>query len=145
MQVKEFMTESPACCAPDATLRAAASLMAENDCGEIPVLDAQRRPVGVLTDRDIACRAVAQGKGPDTPVQDVMSSPIVTVTPDMSLEDCCDIMEQNKVRRVPVVDESGACRGMVSQADIAQNAPDYEAAQLVRELSQPSAQPAHAG
>ena len=145
MQVQEFMTENPACCAPDATLQAAASLMAGNDCGEIPVLDAQRRPVGVLTDRDIACRAVAQGKGPDTPVQEVMSSPIVTVTPDMSLADCCDMMEQNQVRRVPVVDESGACCGMVSQADIAQNAPDYEAAQLVRELSQPTAEPAHAG
>ena len=145
MQVQDIMTENPACCAPDATLQAAATLMAENDCGEIPVLDEQRRPVGVVTDRDIACRAVAQGKGPDTRVQAVMSSPIVTVTPDMSLEDCCDMMEQNQVRRVPVVDESGTCCGMVSQADIAQNAPDHESARLVRELSQPMAEPATAG
>jgi CBS domain-containing protein len=144
MQVQEIMTQNPACCAPDATLKDAAMLMADNDSGEIPVLDEQRHPIGVLTDRDIACRAVAQGKGPDTPVRAIMSNPIVTVTPETSLEDCCETMEQNQIRRVPVVDDSGACCGMVSQADIARRAPAHEAAEFIREVSQPMPQPSRA-
>jgi len=82
------MTEKPACCAPDASIRDAARLMVENDCGEIPVTDEAGKPVGVVTDRDIACRAVAAGKSLDTPVREIMSKPVVTVDPDDSVEDC---------------------------------------------------------
>lgn len=138
MQVREIMTENPGCCAAEATLQDAAKLMADHDCGEIPVVDEQRHPIGVLTDRDIACRAVAQGKGAETPVREVMSNPVVTVTPATSLEDCCKTLEENQIRRAPVVDESGACCGMISQADIAQNAPEHETAQLVRDVSRPA-------
>jgi CBS domain-containing protein len=70
------MTSNPACCTPDQTVRDAAQLMREHDCGCIPVVqDKQnKRLVGVVTDRDIACRATAEGKGPETSVRDVMSS-----------------------------------------------------------------------
>jgi CBS domain-containing protein len=114
-------------------------MMAEHDCGEIPVLDESGRPEGVVTDRDIACRAVAQGKDPkNTGARDVMSSPVITTTPDESLEDCCAQMEENQIRRMPVVDDSGACCGMVAQADIVKAASEDEIAELLRDVSQPT-------
>ena len=64
-----------------------------------------------------------------------MSSPVVTVTPETSVDDCCKVMEENQVRRVPVVDESGACCGMVSQADAAERGSKEETAEVVREVS----------
>jgi CBS domain-containing protein len=145
MHVRDIMTEDPACCAPDASIRDAARLMVENDCGEIPVTDERGAPVGVVTDRDIACRAVAQGKSLDTPVSEIMSSPAVTVTPETTLEDCCATLEENQLRRAPVVDENGSCCGIVAQADIARNAPEHETAEVVRDVSQPSRKPAGAG
>jgi CBS domain-containing protein len=127
MQVREIMTENPACCS-----------------GELPVVDERGKPIGVVTDRDIACRGVAQGKRPETAVCEVMSSPVVTATPDTNLEDCCNTLEQNQVRRVPVVDENGSCCGMVSQADIAQYAPEH-VAQIVRDVSRPTAEASRVG
>jgi CBS domain-containing protein len=141
MQVQEIMTANPACCGPDTPMRDVAQLMAENDCGEIPVVDDRNHPIGVITDRDIACRAVALGKSPSAPASEAMSNPIVTATPEMSLEECCRILEENQIRRMPVVDESGACCGMVSQADIALNASEHETAQLVHDVSEPSPEP----
>lgn len=139
MQVREIMTANPACCSPDATVQDAARLMVENDCGEIPVVDREGRPLGVVTDRDIACRAVADGKDGKTSVREVMSSPAVTVSPEMSIEDCCRAMDENQIRRVPVVDEDGGCCGMVSQADVALEGPGQMTADVVRDVSRPSA------
>lgn len=144
MQVREIMTANPACCTPETSMQDAARMMADTDCGEIPVLDEQRQPIGVITDRDIACRAVAQGLDFQTPVRDVMSSPVYTTTPDASLEDCCKTLEDYDIRRVPVVDQNGACCGMVSQADIARNAPEHETAELIRDVSQPAQRPMYA-
>ena len=141
MQVQEIMTRNPACCAPDANLEEVARLMADHDCGEIPVLDEQGRPLGVVTDRDIACRAVAEGKDPkQTAAGEVMTSPAVTTTQDASVEDCCAQMEQHQIRRVPVVDASGGCCGMVAQADIARRGSEHETAELVRDVSRPTAE-----
>ena len=145
MQVRDIMTDKPACCAPDDTVKDAARLMVENDCGEIPVVDASGAPLGVVTDRDIACRCVAEGKSLDTPVSEVMSAPAVTVTPETSVDDCCATMEENQIRRVPVVDEGGKCCGMVSQADIARSADEEETSELVRNVSEPSREPSRAG
>lgn len=74
-----------------------------------------------------------------------MSSPVVTTTPEASVEDCCKTLEENQIRRVPVVDESGGCCGMVSQADIAQRASEHEAAEVVREVSRPTQEPSRVG
>lgn len=145
MQVQEAMTRDPACCAPETSLKDAAKLMAEHDCGEIPVLDEGARPFGVVTDRDICCRGLGQDKSPDAPVREVMSAPVVTATPDMSLDDCCQVMEDNQVRRLPVVDESGACCGMISQADIARHASEDATAQLVRDVSKPTEEASRVG
>src|SRR4030095_15657018 len=122
MNVKEVMTPSPACCVAETKLQEVAKLMVDNDCGEIPVIDSEEsnKPIGVVTDRDIVCRTVARGQNPLhlTP-GDRMSTPVVTVAQDMSVNDCSRVMEENKIRRVPVVDKDGACCGIVALADLA--------------------------
>lgn len=139
MQVRDVMTENPAVCTPDTPLQEIAGLMVEHDCGCIPVVDsrASLKPVGVITDRDITCRTVAQGKNPlEMTAGDCMTNSAETVTPEMSIEECCEVMEQNQLRRILVVDESGACCGIVAQADIAKYAPAQETAEVVRDISQ---------
>ncbi|MFL6623038.1 MAG: CBS domain-containing protein [Sulfurifustis sp.] len=139
MHVEDVMTPSPQCASPETNIRDVAKMMVDCDCGEIPVVDDDEKPVGVITDRDIACRVVAQGKDPmRTRVGDAMSSPVVTVTPEMDLEECCRLMEEKQIRRIPVVDDNGACCGIVSQADIALRADTAEAGTLVRDVSRPS-------
>lgn len=145
MRVSEIMTENPACCGPQDSVQEAARLMVQNDCGEVPVVDESGHPVGVITDRDIACRCVAEGKGLNTPVSEVMSSPVVTVARDADLSECCAKMEDNQIRRIPVVDDSGKCCGIVSQADVARVANEQETAELVRDVSEPSREPSSAG
>jgi CBS domain-containing protein len=140
MGVKEIMTANPKCCTPETKLAEVARLMVECDCGEIPVVQTleKMKPVGVVTDRDIICRLVAQGKNPvELCARDCMTSPVVTVRPDMSAEECCKLMEKHQIRRVPVVDEHGQCCGIVSQADLAKNVP-MKLAQVVREVSTPA-------
>ena len=139
MQVREIMTENPACCTPETNLQEVARLMVENDCGCIPVVDSQetRKPVGVITDRDICCRTVAEGKNPlEMAAGDCMTEAVVTVKQDASIEDCCNTMEENQIRRVPVVDAQGACCGMVAQADIARDASARKTADVVQQVSQ---------
>jgi len=137
MQVRDVMTKSPVCCPPDMQLREVARLMAEFDCGEIPVVDGgASRPVGVITDRDITCRAVGRGRNPlELRARDCMTSPAVTVTADTSLEECLRMMSAHQIRRVPVIDAAGSCCGIVSQADVALNLPNGDAAQLLKALS----------
>ena len=139
MKVKGIMSKDPACCTRETSLQDVAVLMVEHDCGEIPVVDSlqSKRPVGVITDRDITVRSVALGKNPlELRARDCMSSPAVTVSPESDLDECCRLMEENQLRRIPVVDESGCCCGIVSQADIARNASDDDAGEVVKEISE---------
>ena len=141
MKIKEIMTASPACCTPETSLREVAAMFGDHDCGAIPVVDNldTRRPIGIGTDRDIACRAVAKGlNARELTARDCMSSPSVTVKEDASLDEAIQLMEDNKVRRLPVVDERGRCIGVVAQADIALSAGKGKTAEVVREISQPS-------
>ena len=115
-------------------------MMVDNDCGEIPVVEnkGSKVPVGVVTDRDIVCRAVAKDSNPlDLTAADVMSKPIVTVSPETPVDECCRIMEEKQIRRVPVVDANGACCGIVALADIALQARSGVAGELVKEVSEP--------
>jgi len=146
MRVRDMMSKNVACCLPDTGLSDVARMMVDNDCGEIPVLNAAGTPIGVVTDRDITCRAVAEGRNPLLMVAgDCMTAPCVTVSPETSLEDCCPLLESNQIRRVPVVDEAGACCGIVSQADIARHAPKRETAKVVQKVSErgPTVPPAY--
>ena len=142
MFVKEIMTENPACCTPDQSLQEAAQLMVENDCGCIPVVKdmSLKKPIGVITDRDICCRTVAEGKNPlDLTVADVMTKNIATVSPNTSVEDCCNLMEEKQIRRVAVIDDMGSCCGIVAQADVANNAGKVQTAEVVQEVSKATA------
>jgi CBS domain-containing protein len=148
MQVKEVMTADPACCTSENGLQEVAQMMVDNDCGEIPVVENKetKLPIGVITDRDIVCRTVARGLNPlDLTVADCMSKPCVTVTPDMSVEECSRTMEENQIRRVPVVDADGSCCGIVALADIALHAPRSVAAEVVKEVSEPTSAASAAG
>jgi CBS domain-containing protein len=147
MQVKDVMTPDPACCNSDSSLREVAQLMVDNDCGEIPVVDGEKkRPIGVITDRDIVCRSVAKGTNPlDLTAADCMSTPAVTVTPQTSIEECGNVLEKNKIRRVPVVDADGCCCGIVALADIALRARDNVASEVVKEVSEPGSAASAAG
>jgi len=139
MEIRSVMTANPACCTQGTTLQEAAKLMLENDCGEIPVVDGARQPVGVITDRDIAVRGVAKGCDPaSTTVGECMTSPVTTLSDDRSLADCCQLMEQNKIRRVVVVDSRGGISGIVAQADVALAARDSTTAEVVKEVSEPA-------
>lgn len=133
---RDVMTLDPACCTPHTTLDEVAKLMVQNNCGEIPVVDVADHPIGVITDRDIVCRAVADGKNPMAYAVDTyMSQPVVTVRADDSLDDVLSTMERHQIRRVPVVDERGCCTGIISQADVARAEPLPEVGELVREVS----------
>ena len=140
MKVKDIMTKDPAVCTPETLLPQVARMMVERDCGQIPVIESSSdpRPVGVVTDRDIIVRALARGMNPiGMTAREVMTSPAVTVTPDTKVEECADTLADKRVRRMPVVDDAGACSGMVSQADIAQHAPERLTAKVVRSVSEP--------
>ena len=148
MQVKDLMTADPACCIPATGLQEVAKMMIDHDCGEIPVVETKdnKLPVGVITDRDIVCRTIGLGLNPlDLTVAECMSTPCVTVTPDMSIDDCSRIMEENKIRRVPVGDGGGICCGIVSLADIALHANKGVAGEVIKEVSEPTTAASAAG
>ena len=141
MQVREIMTTNPACCTADASLEEVAKAMVEHDCGEIPIVrsSSDKSLLGVVTDRDIVCRLVAQGRNPvDEAAESCMSSPVVSVRESTPIEDCAKLMEDNQIRRVPVVNGGGMVCGIVSQADIAKNASRKITADLVKDVSQPA-------
>src|SRR3954468_8545602 len=141
MEVRDVMTESPECCTPDTGLQEVAQMMVDCDCGCIPIVDSNnsKMPVGMITDRDITCRVVAQGKNPlDLTAGDAMTSSVVSVTPETSLEKCLNLMEESQVRRIAVVDDSGAICGIVAQADVARNADQQKTAEVVEQASRAS-------
>lgn len=138
MNVQEIMTMDPACCTADTGLLEVAKMMVDNDCGCIPIVDSKdsKKPVGIITDRDIVTRVVAKGRNPlDLTAKDAMTKNVVSVTPQTSVEECCNLMEERQLRRIVVVDQSGACCGIVAQADIAMNADERETAEVVQEVS----------
>jgi CBS domain-containing protein len=141
MQVKDMMTNNPACCTADTPLPKVARLMVEKDCGEIPIVEncTDKLPIGVVTDRDIVCRTIANDQNPlNLTAAECMTKPVVTVTPDMSLEECCRIMEEKLIRRVPVVDDAGSCVGIIALADIALQTGKNVAGHIVKEVSEPT-------
>ena len=136
MLIKDVMTASPTCCKPTDKLDSVAKLMLDHDCGEIPVCDGTKL-VGVITDRDITCRAVAVGKTPmAVPASDVMTRDVHTIAQDDKLEDALELMEKKLVRRLPVVAANGRIVGIVSQADLVAKAPTLKVARAMKSVSQ---------
>lgn len=150
MKAHELMTVEPACCTPDQTVQEAAELMRDNDCGCVPVVEDTKanRIVGLVTDRDITCRCIAEGKGPDTLVREAMSSDPKCCGPDDDVDTVERIMVEAQVRRVPVVDARGCCVGIIAQADLALNeraASDRDVGRVVEQISTPAKQAGSAG
>ena len=144
MNISELMTKNPCTVTPDTPVSEAARLMKEEDVGIVPVVErvggaeTRGRLVGVVTDRDIAIRHVAEGRTTDTPVRDVMSGGVKTAGPDDSVELVMELMGREQVRRIPVVDERGSLVGVVSQADLARKANDSaKVERTVEQISQP--------
>ncbi|GGZ55368.1 CBS domain-containing protein [Lysobacter xinjiangensis] len=138
MDIRSVMTPDPAACQADSPVREVARLMLENDIGLVPVIDAAGRPVGTVTDRDIALRVVAEGRDPQQcTAQDCMTSPVTTVSLDTSLADAIDRMEAGQIRRLLVVDTEGRLCGVVAQADVALSGRDRKTAELLRGVSEP--------
>ncbi len=138
MNVKEIMTKEPACCLSKTNLQEVAHLMVENDCGAIPIVEnfETKKLVGIITDRDVTCNTVAQGKKPlEMCASEIMTFPVVSLTPEASLDECCKVMEENKIRRLLVVDDESVCCDIVAQAEIARKAPESETAGLVKDVS----------
>ena len=145
MLVKEIMTKSPTCCTPNTPVQEVAQEMIKHDCGCIPIVESDARPkvVGMITDRDIVCRAVARGENPQFLMASAcMSTHVISATPEMDVDQCCELMEQHQVRRIPVVDSLGFCRGIVAQADIAERCEAEKTAEVVRDISHHT-HPAH--
>ena len=141
MRAQDLMTSEPACCTPNATVREAVQLMRDHDCGCIPVVEGESmRLVGVLTDRDITCRCVAEGKSPDTPVREIMTTNPQSAHLEDDIAAVEQIMIEAQVRRVPVVDARECCVGMIAQADLALNdqaVSDQEVGRVVERISEP--------
>jgi len=143
-KAESVMTKNPACCTPRTSLREVAQMMVAHDCGSLPVVESKEsmRLVGMITDRDIVCRTVAQNKNPlEATVADAMSPQAVSAHPDSTLEECCQLMQENQVRRIPIVDKEGRCCGIITQAHIARTAKTKEVAQVVKEVSEKSEEP----
>ena len=141
MQVRDVMTKDPACVTPGATIREAAQLMQRENVGIVPVVEEKgtNRLLGVVTDRDIAIRVVAEGRDAGTRVSEVMSSNrIRTCTPDDDVGDAMDAMASEQLRRIPIVDGRGALVGIVAQADIVRKTRDEDrAGNTIKQISEP--------
>jgi CBS domain-containing protein len=141
MRVQDVMTKNPASVTPAATAREAAQLMQREDTGVIPVVEEQssKRLVGIVTDRDIAIRIVAEGKDANTRVSEIMSANrLATCSPNDNVDDVMNAMAKEQVRRIPIVDERGSLLGIVAQADIVRKADDTKAERTVEDISKPS-------
>ena len=135
MRVSEVMTRDVRLANPGQPIREVAKMMADIDAGAVPVSDNDRL-VGMVTDRDIAVRAVAAGKGPDTPVREVMTPEVKYVFEDEDLDQVAKNMASIRVRRLPVVNRDKRLVGIVSLGDVALKG-ERAAAKAVKGVSQP--------
>jgi len=134
--IRELMTPNPSTVHAKSTVVDAAQLMKQIDAGVVPVTE-NGRLTGMVTDRDIAIRVVAEGKDPgSTTVGEVASTNLVTIDPQQDLDEALRLMAQHKVRRLPVVEEDGRLVGVVAQADVAREGDDTQTGQVVQEISE---------
>jgi CBS domain-containing protein len=144
MKAQDLMTPDPASVTPDDTAQRVAQLMVECNCGALPVVDDEdsNRVVGVITDRDIAVRGIARGLGADTRVRDLMTSDVVTCSPETDVSDLEQTMADRQVRRIVIADADGCVVGIIAQADLARAADrgkvrSEDVANLVERISEP--------
>lgn len=136
----DIMTKNPACCLCDESVVRAAKLMKDQNVGSIPVVENRltRILVGIVTDRDLALKVVAEGRNPETvKVEDVMTRGIITCHADDDLQMALDAMSDHQLRRIPIVDHENRILGIIAQADVATQIDQPEkTASVVKEISQ---------
>lgn len=140
MKVQDVMTKDPSCVTPDTSARDAARIMRDEGVGIVPVVESNnsRKLLGVVTDRDLAVRIIAEGLDSEARVRDVMSGQLRTCRQNEDLDTVMDAMASEQVRRIPIVDERGALVGIVSQADVVRKAgDDSKAERTVEQISKP--------
>lgn len=139
MKCSEVMTDNPVCCLPNDSVSQVARVMRREHIGPVPVVnsDRTREIIGIITDRDLAIKVVAEGRDPNrTTVSDVMTHTIVVCRDDDELSSAIAAMEEYQIRRVPVIDHGGRVVGIISQADVATRFHDQViTAEVVEEIS----------
>ena len=133
--IQETMTSNPTRIGPTNTVGEAAQIMKAEDIGSLPIVEGDKL-VGVITDRDLAIRIVAEGRGTDTTVGDIASKNVVTVDPEQTIDEAARLMAEHQVRRLPVVEDNGRLVGILAQADIAQTGQDALTGDTVQQISQ---------
>lgn len=135
MRCREIMTSNVRTASLETTLREVAVMMREGDVGSVPVVDGKKL-VGIVTDRDIVIRAIAEGRGAETPVSEAMTREIFAVRPDDFVFEAIRLMGDHQVRRIPVVGEAGELAGIIAIADVALEMEDErEIAETLEEIS----------
>jgi CBS domain-containing protein len=133
--IKDVMTSNPCSIDAEKSVAYAAKMMREEDVGLAPIVEGDKL-IGMLTDRDIAIRVVAEGRNPEqVKVADVASKQVVTIDPQQDLDEAMRIMAKHQVRRLAVLEEDGKLVGVVAQADIAREGDDMQTGKLVEEIS----------
>lgn len=137
MKARDIMTTEPECITRDSTLQDAARLMRDGGFGAVPVVEdtRERRVIGIITDRDIAIRHVAEGHTSSCSVGDHMTDDIVTVRADDDLSEVEETMADEQIRRVPVVDDDDRLVGMIAQGDIARQDSSSDVGDTVKDIS----------
>jgi CBS domain-containing protein len=134
--IKDVMTSEPCTIDAGKSVAYAAKMMRDEDVGLAPIVEDDKL-IGMLTDRDIAIRVVAEGRNPDqVTVGEVASKQVLTIDPQQDLDEALRIMAKHQVRRLPVVEEDGRLVGIVAQADVAREGDDKQTGALVEEISQ---------
>jgi CBS domain-containing protein len=132
--VQAVMTKSPTTVTPDTPATEAARIMKTEDTGIVPIVDGDRLG-GVITDRDLTLRILAEGKSPDTKVGELASKDLVTIDPQQSLEEAARLMAEHQIRRLPVVEEDGRLVGILAQKDLAEAGHDTLTGEVVERIS----------
>ena len=136
MKISELMTPNVETVSPDQTAREAAGFMLRAEAGSIPVCEGDK-VIGMITDRDIAVRGVAEGRGPDTLVRDLMSDGIICAHEDDNVDEVARRMSDEQVRRLPVLDSNDRLVGIVSLGDLARETGGEQGHEALEGVSQP--------
>ena len=133
--IRDAMTSNPRTIDPSTPIQEAARYMRDENVGSLPVLE-DGKLIGILTDRDIAIRAIAEGRDGSATAGEIASTDLVTVDPQQGLDEAIRLMAKHQVRRLPVVEEDGKLVGIIAQADIAlDGGEEAQTGQLVEEIS----------
>ena len=138
MQLRDIITDSVDTLTPTTTLEDAAKMMRERDLGWMPVEEADK-VIGIVTDRDIVIRAIASSLYPKTTaLGQVMTKNVLSCNIDDDIDDACELMEREQVRRLVVLDDDGALAGVVSLADLAHRGDEDHSVEVLQRVSEPS-------